>query len=100
VGRERKEPARKSRKGVFLRRQKIVLLNIKKFGKCTHVNNRCSYVITKFKTYIREKEEVQSIYSLWPILLFANTDISRHILVVGISILAKSNMNRREYIHL
>jgi hypothetical protein len=33
------------------------------------------------------------IYSLRSILLFANTDVSRHILVV----LAKSNMGWREY---
>jgi hypothetical protein len=36
-------------------------------------------------------------YSLRPILLFANTDVSRHILVVETSVLAKSNMGRREY---
>jgi hypothetical protein len=37
-------------------------------------------------------------YSLRPIILFINIDVSRHILVVDISVLAKSNMNRREYI--
>jgi hypothetical protein len=37
------------------------------------------------------------LYSLRPILLFANIDVSRHILVVDTSILAKSNMGRREY---
>jgi hypothetical protein len=36
-------------------------------------------------------------YSLRPILLFANTDVSRHILVVDTSILMKSNMDRKEY---
>jgi hypothetical protein len=41
--------------------------------------------------------EQQICYSLRPILLFANTDVSRHILVVGTSVLAKSNMGRREY---
>jgi hypothetical protein len=36
-------------------------------------------------------------YSLRPIILFANMNVSRHILVVDISVLAKSNMDRREY---
>jgi hypothetical protein len=39
---------------------------------------------------------INYIYSLRPIILFANIDISRHILVVDTSILAKSNMGRRE----
>jgi hypothetical protein len=39
-------------------------------------------------------------YSLRPIILFANMDISRYILVVDTSILAKSNMGRREYFFL
>jgi hypothetical protein len=37
-------------------------------------------------------------YSLRSIILFANVDVPRHILVVDTSILAKSNMDRREYI--
>jgi hypothetical protein len=37
-------------------------------------------------------------YSLRSIILFANTNVSRHILVVDTSILAKSNMGRREYL--
>jgi hypothetical protein len=37
------------------------------------------------------------LYSLRPILLFANIDVSRHILVVDTSILAKCIMDRREY---
>jgi hypothetical protein len=36
-------------------------------------------------------------YSLRPIILFANMNISKYILVVDISVLAKSNMSRREY---
>jgi hypothetical protein len=36
-------------------------------------------------------------YSLRPILLFANIDVSRYILVVDISVFAKSIMGRREY---
>jgi hypothetical protein len=36
-------------------------------------------------------------YFLRLILLFANTDVSRHILVVDISILVKSNMDWKEY---
>jgi hypothetical protein len=39
-----------------------------------------------------------SIYSFQSILLFVNIDVSRHILVIDISVLAKSNMGRREYI--
>jgi hypothetical protein len=40
----------------------------------------------------------QNSYSLRSIILFANIDVSRHILVVDTSVLAKSNMGRREYI--
>jgi hypothetical protein len=36
-------------------------------------------------------------YSLRPIILFTNMDVSRHILMVDTSVLAKSNMGRREY---
>jgi hypothetical protein len=36
-------------------------------------------------------------FSLRPILLFANIDVSRHILLIDTSVLAKSNMGRREY---
>jgi hypothetical protein len=36
-------------------------------------------------------------YSLRPIIPFANIDVSRHILVIDTSVLAKSNMGRREY---
>jgi hypothetical protein len=39
-------------------------------------------------------------YSLRLILLFSNIDVSRHILVIDIFILTKSNMGRREYISL
>jgi hypothetical protein len=36
-------------------------------------------------------------YSLRPIILFANIYVSRHLLVVDTSVLAKSNMGWREY---
>jgi hypothetical protein len=36
-------------------------------------------------------------YSLRFIILFANVDVSRHILVIDTFVLAKSNMGRREY---
>jgi hypothetical protein len=39
-------------------------------------------------------------YSLRPILLFVNTDVSRYILVIDTSVLAKSNMGRWEYKNL
>jgi hypothetical protein len=35
-------------------------------------------------------------YSLRPIILFTNVDVSRHILVIDTSVLAKSNIGRRE----
>jgi hypothetical protein len=38
----------------------------------------------------------KSWYSLRSIILFANIDVYRHILVVDTSVLAKSNMDRRE----
>jgi hypothetical protein len=34
-------------------------------------------------------------YSLRPIILFANIDVSGHVLVIDTSVLAKSNMGRR-----
>jgi hypothetical protein len=37
-------------------------------------------------------------YSLRPIILFANVDVSRHILMIDTSVLPKSNMGRREYL--
>jgi hypothetical protein len=40
--------------------------------------------------------KVQKSYSLRPIILFASVDVFRHILVVDTSVLAKSNMGRRE----
>jgi hypothetical protein len=40
---------------------------------------------------------VCNLYSLRPLILFANIDVSRHILMVDTSVLAKSNMGRREY---
>jgi hypothetical protein len=36
-------------------------------------------------------------YSLRPIILFVIIDESRHIFVIDTSVLAKSNMDRREY---
>jgi hypothetical protein len=37
-------------------------------------------------------------YSLRPIILFVNIDVSRHILMVDTSVFVKSNMGRREYL--
>jgi hypothetical protein len=42
------------------------------------------------------EEKTKFKYSLRPIILFASIDVSRHILVVDTSILAKSNMGWRE----
>jgi hypothetical protein len=39
----------------------------------------------------------QITYSLRSIILFANIDVSRHILIVDTSVYAKSNMDRGEY---
>jgi hypothetical protein len=39
---------------------------------------------------------IRFTYSLRPIILFANVDVSRHILVVDTSVLPKSNMGQRE----
>jgi hypothetical protein len=36
-------------------------------------------------------------YSLRPIILFTNIDVSKYILIIDISVLAKSNMGQREY---
>jgi hypothetical protein len=44
--------------------------------------------------HVEKKDNIQ--YSLRPIILFANIDVSRHILVIDTSVFAKSNMDRRE----
>jgi hypothetical protein len=44
------------------------------------------------------KRTINFLYSLRSIILFANMDVSRHILVIDTSVLAKSNMDRREYL--
>jgi hypothetical protein len=44
-----------------------------------------------------EYKNIGNKYCLRPIILFANIDVSRHILVIDTSVLAKSNMDRREY---
>jgi hypothetical protein len=36
-------------------------------------------------------------YSLRSIILFVNIDVFRYILIINTSVLAKSNMSRREY---
>jgi hypothetical protein len=43
---------------------------------------------------------LNNYYSLLSIILFANIDISRYILVIDISVFVKNNMNRREYLNL
>jgi hypothetical protein len=40
----------------------------------------------------------ENCYSLRPIILFINIDVSTHILIVDTSVLAKSNIGRREYL--
>jgi hypothetical protein len=39
------------------------------------------------------------MYSLRSIILFVSMDVFRRVLVIDISVLAKSNMGRREYIY-
>jgi hypothetical protein len=52
----------------------------------------------KFRQHSGEKEpDAEIYYSLRPIILFANADVSRHILVIDTSVFVKSNMGRREY---
>jgi hypothetical protein len=47
---------------------------------------------------LARKELLEQQYSLRSIILFANIDVSRHILVVDTSVLAKSNLDWREYL--
>jgi hypothetical protein len=47
--------------------------------------------------YSIDAGHVTCMYSLPSIILFANIDVSRYILVVDTSVLWKSNMGRREY---
>jgi hypothetical protein len=49
------------------------------------------YLIFLLRKYI-----YLTLYSLRPILLFVNTDVSRHIFVVDTSLLAMSIMGQRE----
>jgi hypothetical protein len=50
------------------------------------------------KRYRATSSAWATLYSLRPIILFANIDVSRHILMVDTSVLEKSNMSRREYL--
>jgi hypothetical protein len=51
--------------------------------------------------FLKSDQDVKTciarVCKLGPKILFANIDISRHILVVDTSVVAKSNMGRREY---
>jgi hypothetical protein len=49
------------------------------------------------QTNIAAVQFTKLYYSLRSIILFVNIDVSRYILVVDTSVLAKSNMGRREY---
>jgi hypothetical protein len=48
------------------------------------------------QTFLLSYVTPERCYSLRSILLFANMDVFRHILVIDTSILAKSNMGQRE----
>jgi hypothetical protein len=54
----------------------------------------CSRNFWKERNLTRKRR--RNHYSLRPILLFSNIDVSRHILVVDTSVFVKSNMGRRE----
>jgi hypothetical protein len=56
---------------------------------------RKRHLMTKKKR--KHFAEQMICYSLRPIILFVNMDVSRLFLVVYTSVLAKSNMSRREY---
>jgi hypothetical protein len=43
---------------------------------------------------------IRRIYSLRSVILFANVDVSRYILVIDASVLAKCNMGRKEYYNI
>jgi hypothetical protein len=51
--------------------------------------------ITRRSTHIH-LQKTETNYSLRSIILFANMNVSRYILVLDTSVLTKSNMNRRE----
>jgi general stress protein CsbA len=52
--------------------------------------------IHTFMKYKILRGKTRIFYSLRPVILFANVDISRYILVVDTSVLAKSNMDKRK----
>jgi hypothetical protein len=57
------------------------------------------YIINSYMNYYYVHAD-SLCYSLWLILLFANIDTSRHILMIDIFVLAKGNMDWRKYIVL
>jgi hypothetical protein len=50
-----------------------------------------------FRTMARCKKKRRACYSLRSIILFADIDVSRHILIIDTSVLVKNIMGRREY---
>jgi hypothetical protein len=66
-----------------------------KFNK-TKIISKQHFCIFGFKR-TKIKTTSKLVYSLWPILLFANTDVSITKMCLDTSILAKSIMGRREY---
>jgi hypothetical protein len=65
----------------MIQQQKVIDASVGTATKATHTNGM----------------DAKVCYSLRPIILFANMDVSRHILVVDTFVFAKSNMGRREY---
>jgi hypothetical protein len=65
---------------------------------CFFFNHRSR--LTKLFSPVDDKglSWLQFTYSLRFIILFTNIDVSRYILVIDTSILAKSNVDQREYL--
>jgi hypothetical protein len=72
-------------------------IHVQMRGLCVDLVPKHMHVHVHAKLQTRRYFRVEKSYSLRSIILFANIDVSRHILMIDTSVLAKSNMNRREY---
>jgi hypothetical protein len=84
----------------YFMKRLIILFKTRESGtaQCCWFNNSNMYMYNSISTsYLRNLLiYAETLYSLRPILLFANTDVSITKMCLDTSILAKSNMDRRE----
>jgi hypothetical protein len=69
------------------------------FSSKTYIKIECKWKglsVPAFAFIMYHVAENNLLYSLRPIILFVNAEVSRHIIVIDTSVFTKSNMGRRE----